>query len=392
MPLTREEAQKKYDFTIQNIRDAIAFKKPEKVPVVANTFNWQFLDAGMSVGKAVRDYGMIEQAARRFAEQYKVDQFGAGLRNPFRVTDTLGKRDVYSANGNDDNMNAICEDAILPEDYDEIIDGRLNKVLWEKALPRLYPDVKDYTPQMLAEAAKEQMFYQQAAVKCGAMLKDEYGLTGINSKTWVNPFFEDLFKFYRGIKGLAIDVRRCPQKVEDACDAVMEPVIAYTLSVLNDGTKGPQYPYTSECYSSLLGHTILSRKNFDRFYVKYLDPLVKACEANGQTYSFFSEGDLARVLDYFNDFKKGTVSVMIETEDPYEIRKQFPNICIYGGLDTDVLGQGTVQECIDMAKRAIDVLGAEGGLVLEPSKMVSYSYDMKSENFKAVCDFVDEYR
>ena len=259
-------------------------------------------------------------------------------------------------------------------------------------MPALYPDVKEFTPQRLAEAAKELTYFQQAAAECATMLQEEYGITGINSKTWCRPFFEDLFQYYRGIKALAIDVRRCPQKLEDACDAMTQPILDYVLPAINDGQKGPEYPYTSEAYSPLLGHTILSRKNFERFYVKYLDPVLKACEANDKTFGFFSEGDLARVLDYFNDFKKGTVAMMIEMEDPYEVRRDFPNICIYGGLDVDILGQGTKEQCVDMAKQAIDELGAEGGLVLEPSKMVSYSYDMKAENFKAVCDFVADYR
>ena len=32
--------------------------------------------------------------------------------------------------------------------------------------------------------------------------------------------FETLFNFYRGIKGLSIDIRKCPDKVKETCDAL----------------------------------------------------------------------------------------------------------------------------------------------------------------------------
>lgn len=84
--------------------------------------------------------------------------------------------------------------------------------------------------------------------------------------------------------------------------------------------------------------------------------------------------------------------MMVESDDPYEIRKKYPNIAIYGGLDVNILGKGTKQECIDMAKRAIDELGCDGGLILAPNKMMAFPNDCNPENLKAVCEFVQEYR
>ena len=66
--------------------------------------------------------------------------------------------------------------------------------------------------------------------------------------------------------------------------------------------------------------------------------------------------------------------------------------CIYGGLNTDVMGHGTPKQCVDMAKRAIDELGCEGGLVLTENKFTAFPNDMNPENLKAVANFVLEYR
>lgn len=82
----------------------------------------------------------------------------------------------------------------------------------------------------------------------------------------------------------------------------------------------------------------------------------------------------------------------VERDNPYEVRKQIPNLGIIGGLDVTVMGTGTPGQCVDMAKRAIDELGRDGGFWLGCNKFVTYENDMNSENLKAVSDFVMEYK
>ena len=56
------------------------------------------------------------------------------------------------------------------------------------------------------------------------------------------------------------------------------------------------------------------------------------------------------------------------------------------------MGHGTPDQCIAMAKKAVDELGAEGGLTLSPNKMISFAYDMDPANLSTVGKFVQEYR
>ena len=57
----------------------------------------------------------------------------------------------------------------------------------------------------------------------------------------------------------------------------------------------------------------------------------------------------------------------------------------------EILGRGTKQECLDLAKRLIDDLGSQGGFILCQPKMGSYRNDANPENLKAVSDFVLDY-
>ena len=116
------------------------------------------------------------------------------------------------------------------------------------------------------------------------------------------------------------------------------------------------------------------------------------CADHGKQAFIYAEGSWERFGDFFNQYPKGVCSIMVEQDNPFVLREKFPNICLYGGLDVNLMGrEGQQDACIAMAKNAIDQLGKDGGLVLMPNKMVSYPYDMNRENLKAVCDFVLHY-
>ena len=82
----------------------------------------------------------------------------------------------------------------------------------------------------------------------------------------------------------------------------------------------------------------------------------------------------------------------IEQDDPFAFREALPNVCIMGGLTTDLLANGTPEACVAYTKRLCDELGKDGGFILSEGKMLSYRNDAKRENYKAVCDFVNSYR
>ena len=83
--------------------------------------------------------------------------------------------------------------------------------------------------------------------------------------------------------------------------------------------------------------------------------------------------------------------MMVEEDDIFEIRRKYPNICLIGGIDVNLLGSGTPEECVASVKKVIDEIGRDGGLILSPNKMISYANDCCAENLKAICDFVATY-
>ena len=111
-----------------------------------------------------------------------------------------------------------------------------------------------------------------------------------------------------------------------------------------------------------------------------------------EMFRIFTEGSILRFAEYFKDYPKGVLTFHIEQDDPFEFRKALPNVCIMGGLTTELLNNGTPEECVAYTKRLCDELGKEGGFILSEGKMLSYRNDANRENYKAVCDFVSNYK
>lgn len=376
------------DYRIQLFRKAHAFERPERVPISGNMFTWMFLDAGYSLEEALYHYDKIDDSLMKFVKKYKVDainQLHTGYRNCFPVCAALDQTGIYST---DKGLQAITEDIIHPDEYDDLIND-YQKTIWTKALPRIYPNVKKMSCEAFANAAKNLKVFNNARTHSEEKLQEEHGIV-VDSVPAYCPASELLFTRWRGIKGFSMDIRRHLDKVYEFSESYDEQFLPEIFKNLDRFSgQNPDQPY--DVCLVMLGHTVLNEKKFEKLYVPSFKKVLDYCQKHGKQAFIYAEGSWERFGDFFNSYEKGVCNMMVEMDDPYTLRKKFPNLCLYGGLDVGVMGTETSDKCIDMAKKAIEELGRDGGLVLQPNKMVSYVGDMKSENLEAVCDFVAKY-
>lgn len=390
-----KQTQELFDYRIKILRDQTAHKKTDRVPIMANTQQWLYLDAGYSQLEAGRDYAKCEDSGRKFLSKYKVDLlYGADrVRNPTMIYDALGQSDTWSVSEDGNNVNAIFEDEMMKADeYDEMI-ADYEKTVWEKCWMRTFPKLKEYDLDQFVNAVKVTANHFAVKSQITATLREEFGAADPTKVVMTGcGFVNDLFNFYRGIKGLSIDLRRRPDKVYELCAARDEISNNQIIAQIEAMPEGMDMNEPWDLMASSLAHVILSEKHFEKLIYSNMEKVFKVAEDHGKQVHMNTEGSILRFADYFRNFKKGTLNCIIEMDSPYEIRKEIPNIAITGGLSVDTMGNGTPEECVDMAKKAIDELAVDGGLWLSPNKFVTYAYDMKSENLKAVCDFVVDYR
>ncbi len=402
-----EEIKNMLEAKVKRFRDAQRWVKPDRTPFMAHLITWQFLDAGYTLAESSRDYD-IKRDAMIYAEtHYKFDHInciGSGFRNVFKVTDSLcgtgdtnteritGEANTKSvqSDGASGVMTAIFEGFIKPEDYPAIKEN-YTRALWEKALFRRYPAAKNYTPEQFAMAAATMWEYLGARQQLDSELRFAYGDPMETVIAYYGNMFEELFNTLSGIKGLGIAMRRNHDELLDLCttaDIQRFEAFKGQAGALPDCE-------TTECYDyigSLLSQNIMTKKQFEEFLLPGQKLFLDFTKDMGKLAYYWSEGTILPCADFYNDYPKGVVTMMIETDDPYMIREKYPNIAIQGGLFNGHLGNGTPEQNIEDAKKAIDTLGRDGGLVLASNKMVTYECDLKRENLIAIGEFLESYK
>lgn len=315
-----------------------------------------------------------------------------GVRNPFNVIQSFGKGYYYY----DDAAEVVgvypYEIASIDE-LDEYV-ADTTKFLWEKAMPRKFADFNEKTLADWQHTYDEQGKFNAYAMHIGKVTAEEYGLPSLTSPAFgfITPFIETLFGAVRGIKGLSIDMRRNYAKIKESIEIMDAKSVDPAVKKIYDSEAGHDMNACFDLSLMMLSHTVLNTKQFEELYWPTLKKIIMACQSKKKNMRITVEGAGKRFFSYFQDLEKGTLSLLLEQDDIFTARKQLPNVCLIGGMPVTTLGKGTTAQCLDLSKKLIDEINSDGGYIFSPNKFVSYRNDADSNNLKAVCDFVADYR
>ena len=365
------------------LENAYDFKHNQRVPLHSCFFTWKILDAGYKLSEAIYDYSVMEKVFHEFHGRYQFDAYSdLGARNPMRVSDALGNSYHYIDEA--DEAILIDDHSIMERDEYRELAADPDAFYWSKALKR--SSKPGLTLREFKSACLEFEAFRTFSQRMTDKLYNEYGAFRSVGVMMRMPF-EDIFNTLRGIRESAIDIRKCKGEMKEAMDALFEkerkPLI--DLAVQND------YPDAiASVGTTFLGHSILSVKQFEEMYWPYLKYMIDAAVAKGKKMYIHCESTMIRFAEFFQDIPKGTLMILLEQDDVFEMRKRLPNVALAGGMKTSLLGYGTKDENVDYAKKLIDTLGE--GFVLSQDKMISYRNDVRRENLLAVHEFARNYR
>ncbi len=191
------------------------------------------------------------------------------------------------------------------------------------------------------------------------------------------------------MKGLSRDLRVRPEKVKAFCDTYHE------FFVKNDINNIKKVDSPTSCFTAfaiLLSQNMVNRHQFETYYWSYFKEIADKVVETGNTMFILSEGTTKHITEYLQELPKGHFCFYVESDDIFETRKRFPNLCLWGGIPLDLISKGTKQQCIDYVKRVIDEVGADGGLILSTDKFTTAPQDCNRENLLAVSEFVRNYK
>lgn len=339
--------------------------------------------AGLDLKKTQWDINQLVNALDRVAGDFKCD-ISPGTANRFaNIYSILGAKNFIM--GSDGFIQHPEVVGMLTDDYDEFIKDPL-KCIHDRIFPRVYSNLDTNAVMKSRTYAKAQKAFFDTMMQLGigaAQTNAKYGLTdGLIASQCEAPFdlIADQFRSFSGISG---DIRRRPQQVIDACEAV-------TPMMIKSGST-PRNSIRSKCFIPLHMAPYMREKDFEKFYWPSFKKTVEGLWENGVGVLIFVEHDWTRFIDYLQDLPERTV-MMFEYGDPKSIKNKLGSKHILSGFyPINTLANGNKQECIDKAKELVDILAPGGNYIFGYEKLPLVLADAKPENVIAVNEFVAEY-
>ena len=196
--------------------------------------------------------------------------------------------------------------------------------------------------------------------------------------------FDTLGDYFRGTKGLMLDMYRRPDKVIAACEKLLPSMIEIAVDAVGaTGTPRIFIPL----HKGLDG--FMSIDQFRKFYWPTLRELMVSLINQGITPCPFWEGDCTTRLDIIKDIPVGKAVYSFESTDIFKAKEVLGEIvCIRGNVPASLLATGTVKDVKACCRKLIDVVGRGGGYIMDSGANCE---DAKIDNVRAMFDFSKEY-
>lgn len=357
-------------------------KIPKRVPVMAlitNEFAVQY--AGMDLTEAQWDTTRYEEAYDKVCQDFYSDSFPLmALRFP-SVYQQLGARNWKM--GSNGFIQHPEVEGMLVEEYDEFIASPYDCII-EKVLPRVYTELNaepGKRAMALSKAFKAWFDEMGNQGMITAKLIEKFGYTDIPFAGGFNEAPMDFISDQlRGFKGISMDIRRIPDKVAAASEAVLPLMIKMGM---------PPVPskYTPT-FVPLHMPPFMREKDFAKLYWPTFKKMVETLDEAGQACVIFAEQDWTRYADYLNELPEST-KIIVESGDPKILKEKVgQKHVLMGFYPTVLLKTGTKQQCIDKAKELLDILAPGGRYVFGFDKGPLTVDSVNLENMQAILEYV----
>jgi len=283
------------------------------------------------------------------------------------------------------------DDAFMKrEEYDELIEDPV-RFLYQTWLPRVSTEVSPagcpatYRNNLsFVKGGMAMLSYFNAFGPQVERMKNECGTVSAICGMLKAPL-DIIADKLRGYIGLAFDLKEIPEKVLQACQALM-PHLGYLALTGADPQKQVPIPIWMH-----RGCTpFISRDDFDRIYWPTLKPIVEALWAQGNQVLFYAEGKWDAHFDRFAELPAGSIIYHIDRSDPQEAYRALgKKFCLSGGLSNTLLAFAGPEEVKAECRKLIETIGAEGGYIMDASAIIQS--DAKVENIIAMTEATREY-
>ncbi|MBM3289095.1 MAG: hypothetical protein FJY92_02995 [Candidatus Hydrogenedentes bacterium] len=390
--------ERRYSERLRRYTTAMNNRKPDRVPVRPFVAEFASKYAGITCQQATHDFEGALEATRKCARDFEWD---ATVGNMIYVwtglTEAIGLT-YYGAPGIHVPADVGFQYAEPPEheahmradEYDALIADPTG-FLFNTWLPRVSRDVAPigspttYRNNLsFLKGGMAMLHYFTALGAQNEKLKTECGTVPAIGGILKAPL-DILGDKLRGYYGLTNDLIEQPEKVLEACRALM-PHLAHVALTSADPDK--LVPITIWMHRGCV--PFVTPNTFETIYWPTLRPIVETLWANGYQTLFYAEGKWDAHLDTFTELPDGSIVFHVDRSDYKKAHRALHHkFAISGGVPNTLLALGSPQEVRDYCKRLIDEVGADGGYIMDASAIVQN--DAAIANVQAMTEFTLEY-
>ena len=413
------ENQKKYDEKEKRVKDAIALKEPDRVPVMPQPELYPIFNAGYTVAEVVYDTSLqkIRNAAVKYLNDFDPDG-GTGVGMIFAgegpVMEIIKPKNMRWAGmpGNviDDNslQQFIEYPLLLDDEFDEFFRDRTGWTIG-KSMPRnsaiFDPFEKNNFSTGNGMRGARQIASMFASPEFRAMIHDLWAVDdyykafqekadeiGREIRDMGYPvymgggagvpydFYSD---FLRGSILTMEDLYERPKDIERFIDETLEN----TLEMIgrSKGINEGKHVFMA-LHKGFDG--FMNDGHFRKYYWNHLQKIIVAIIDSGHVPYIYTEGKYDTRIDCLTEVPPGKVFYHFEDVDMAVAKKKLGGIaCISGGFPAAMLDWSTPEHVRDTVKKLMDDCAPGGGYIFETSCGLG---KCKRENVEAMFETAKE--
>lgn len=377
-------------FKTQLFSSVLKGEIPTRVPNASDIHACAALElAGHDIRCAQYGYSKLLESLKKVNEEYDSDiLMGNVMAMPF-VTKLIGSR--TNVMGSDGFMQHPNVEEMKVEDYPLLIEDPL-KFMWDRHIPSLYTEFQKPWPFNALALLKSYLAEHETMNR---IMKASYEMSlNLNKSTLVlktaiiRAPFDYLAGYFRSFSGSLVDIKRCPQQVLEAVEA-LKPIVVRAVMASTGG--GPADRERNRAFLPLHMATYMRPKDFEKFYWPTFKQTVWDLYEAGFGIVIFAEENWEKLLDYFDELPP-LCEILFEYGDPKMIKEKVGKKHIIQGLyPVDTLKTGTEKQVTDKAKALLDIMAPGGQYIFDINKYILRGNQVNWDNFKALIRCVKEY-
>jgi len=400
----------------KRVMDAVALKKPDRVPVATIAHSFMTRCEGLTEAQSLYDFDKTREAYKATTKRFDFDMTAPVMtRFPGKAMELMELNTFKwpGYNEADDIPYQFVEaEHMTAEEYDEFLrdpgDFTVRK-MWPRMakifeplsmVPPLHSMTSGYMwgplglmaglppfqalLKRLLEVGEEMNRY--TAFQARTMMElAEMGYPTLCTAVVFTPF-DWLSDYFRGLKGTMFDMFRNPDKMKAAVDLLL-PMILQSAIMQAKMSGNPRVFIPLHRGSD----AFMSDAMFEEFYWPTLKALLLGLIDAGLTPLPWFEGKFTNRLKYLAELPPGKVMGHFDQVDKKKFKEICGNVlCFYGDVPPSLLITGKPQEVADYVKELIDMFSDTGALIIDGA-VEGIPVQARPENVETMMKTVFEY-